>query len=953
MKKSVVKNKTIKTNQSMTRLMNRKKSAVKNKTIKTISWTKRLKDRFLFFLTPKISDRLSAFLEYWSSLKPLLSKIKILNLDLDKEDFWKKTGLNWKRNVNVEGDLTQQTLLEIKNNQKMIIKIADNLDQSLLQKLLSSKVDQHLQMIQPLLADVQIFTPLNNLSIWQNTGLVWSEDFDKKGKIKEHKMGILLEENNAKFFLAIFEIQPTFLLGFLFQQIFHHWEVVRSDFCRIKKIFFPSDDDLIFWSHFELKKSFFDSNCCLKKEDYLLPLLQKRKVDLLKIKAVNEVKVQQFVLKTVLKSWTKNSSLLQKIKSLNLSLSSEMKWNNSGLNLVYDFTEAGKFSKEGEKKIGKYKTGQLLKIHYDFTPHFFIGFLKKQILNHWKILQNYLQKLMKIDSSFFQDSGWISLEIDIKRDLDSNWFFRPLTDEKIYSWKTNSLYHFFNLNASFLSKKIIDGIEIHWDKISVPLQKVLIFDKQKFIDLPVWKQTGLKIETDLQENCKLFFSVLRDVANFSLEQILAIKKINVVFLKKFFLDVFRQHWKNLVPVFKVAKSRNCNLSNQDFWFLTNLSWETDLQADGWLTANTMETILNKTIKQITAIKNLDAVSVREFLNVFSERKTELSVAKTGKKLVVSSFWSKVKSFFGFREKKQRSIQNRLENSVSLNSLDLHKTIKNLNDYKKRITTLKNLRRDYSNSIISDQDIVATGVVGIQPKRFIAELEGVTKYFLTGNSLSQVIQKTYLKIKTGDFVVVLGPSGAGKSTLLNLISGIDSPDGGDLFVDGINLTLLDEAGLTDFRRKYIGFVFQQYNLLQNLTAGENVDVVATLLPEEKEPLNMKEIFQLLGIETLLDKYPFQLSGGQQQRFSIARALAKNPDILFCDEPTGALDQEMSKKVMQILFKINQKYGTTIILVTHNQIFSQIAKTVFHFINGKVVKILENKKQLEPKDISFQY
>lgn len=289
----------------------------------------------------------------------------------------------------------------------------------------------------------------------------------------------------------------------------------------------------------------------------------------------------------------------------------------------------------------------------------------------------------------------------------------------------------------------------------------------------------------------------------------------------------------------------------------------------------------------------------------------------------------------------------------MNLFELQDNITTFKEYQERMRTLAQLRSTYSSDLITNENIVSLTEANIEPNRYLVELQSVSKYFLTQQRVNQVIADVSLKIKKEDFVVILGPSGAGKSTLLNLISGVNSADGGDLFVNGINLTLLDDSGLTEFRRKYVSFIFQQYNLLQNLTAQENIDIVAALSSDEGDHINMRELLDLLNIQKLVDKYPFELSGGEQQRFSIARALSKNPKVLFCDEPTGALDQEMSKKVMQLLFEINRRYKTTIVLVTHNRIFAQIAKTVVHFVNGKIIRFEENQEQVEPKNLSFNY
>nr|WP_258267089.1 ABC transporter ATP-binding protein [Spiroplasma poulsonii] len=209
----------------------------------------------------------------------------------------------------------------------------------------------------------------------------------------------------------------------------------------------------------------------------------------------------------------------------------------------------------------------------------------------------------------------------------------------------------------------------------------------------------------------------------------------------------------------------------------------------------------------------------------------------------------------------------------------------------------------------------------------------------------------LKLEKGDFIVILGPSGSGKTTLLNIISGLDKVSSGDVFVIGYNLSLLKDVDLTKFRRDNIGFIFQQYNLLTNLTAKENAEVGENLSKNKNKDMTIKDIFETIGMEEQMNKYPHQMSGGQQQRVSIARALAKNPDILFGDEPTGALDEEMGRKVLEILVDVNKKYRTTVIIVTHNPNIADIANTVIHVRNGLIDQIKKNTHPKKPSEIDW--
>ncbi len=232
---------------------------------------------------------------------------------------------------------------------------------------------------------------------------------------------------------------------------------------------------------------------------------------------------------------------------------------------------------------------------------------------------------------------------------------------------------------------------------------------------------------------------------------------------------------------------------------------------------------------------------------------------------------------------------------------------------------------------------------------VIELFDVKKSYLTGDLEYEVLKGVNLKIKLGDFVVILGPSGSGKTTLLNIISGLDKPNTGDVFVAGYNLSLLKDSHLTKFRRDNVGFIFQQYNLLTNLTARENAEVGENLAKNKN--MSIDDIFQVIEMDEHMNKFPSQLSGGQQQRVSIGRALAKNPTILFCDEPTGALDEEMGRKVLEILLDVNREYKTSIIMVTHNPNFQYVANTVINVKNGKIISVKNNEKPMKPNEINW--
>ena len=205
-----------------------------------------------------------------------------------------------------------------------------------------------------------------------------------------------------------------------------------------------------------------------------------------------------------------------------------------------------------------------------------------------------------------------------------------------------------------------------------------------------------------------------------------------------------------------------------------------------------------------------------------------------------------------------------------------------------------------------------------------EMRNVKKFFGTQGNFIDVLNDVSLQIEEGQVCVVLGPSGSGKSTLLNAIGGLDKVNSGEILIDGINITTLSQKKTAIYRRDYLGFVFQFYNLIPNLTVRENIQVSEHL---SKTPLDIDELLEVLNISDQQNNYPSQLSGGQQQRCSVARALAKNPKLLLCDEPTGALDYNSSKEMLVLLEKINKKYGTTIMIITHNEAIKNMADQVF--------------------------
>ena len=224
------------------------------------------------------------------------------------------------------------------------------------------------------------------------------------------------------------------------------------------------------------------------------------------------------------------------------------------------------------------------------------------------------------------------------------------------------------------------------------------------------------------------------------------------------------------------------------------------------------------------------------------------------------------------------------------------------------------------------------------------IDKVNKRYKMGDHTIVALNEISFSIKEGEFVVIVGPSGAGKTTVLNLLGGMDTSDSGRIILDGKMINELSERELTKYRRHDVGFVFQFYNLVQNLTALENVEVASEIC---NDPLDPKQVLHDVGLEDRMLNFPAQLSGGEQQRVSIARALAKNPKILLCDEPTGALDYSTGKSILKLLQDTNRKNKKTVIVITHNQAIAQMADRVIHVRNGQV-----HDSQLNPNPLPVE-
>lgn len=229
-----------------------------------------------------------------------------------------------------------------------------------------------------------------------------------------------------------------------------------------------------------------------------------------------------------------------------------------------------------------------------------------------------------------------------------------------------------------------------------------------------------------------------------------------------------------------------------------------------------------------------------------------------------------------------------------------------------------------------------------------EIRGIKKSFGTGDSRVNVLKGLDLNIEKGEFCVLLGPSGSGKSTLLNIIGGIDGADEGSITIEGERLEDMTEKKLSLYRRKHLGYIFQMYNLISNLTVRENIEVGAYL---SEQPLDVDELLHTLGLYEHQRKLPNQLSGGQQQRTAIGRAIVKNPDILLCDEPTGALDYHTSKEILKLIETVNQRYGNTIIMVTHNDAIKDMADRVVKLRDGMIRKNYRNEVKIPAIDLEW--
>lgn len=229
-----------------------------------------------------------------------------------------------------------------------------------------------------------------------------------------------------------------------------------------------------------------------------------------------------------------------------------------------------------------------------------------------------------------------------------------------------------------------------------------------------------------------------------------------------------------------------------------------------------------------------------------------------------------------------------------------------------------------------------------------EVKKVRKFYGENDNRVEILKGVSTDVEKGKMCVILGPSGSGKSTFLNIMGGIDTVSSGNIIVNGNDISMFNKNQLERYRRDYLGFIFQFYNLIPNLTLRENIKVCEYI---SNSPLNLDELIDVLGLEEHQHKYPSQVSGGQQQRCAIARALVKNPRLLLCDEPTGALDSKTSKEILILLERINKQYGTTMLIVTHNDLIQKMVHKIIKIKDGNICEDYENDNIISAKDIEF--
>lgn len=249
---------------------------------------------------------------------------------------------------------------------------------------------------------------------------------------------------------------------------------------------------------------------------------------------------------------------------------------------------------------------------------------------------------------------------------------------------------------------------------------------------------------------------------------------------------------------------------------------------------------------------------------------------------------------------------------------------------------------------SDDGAAAHPPATISAGQVVFQARGLTKVYRLGEVEVHALRGVDLDLYQGEFVVFLGPSGSGKSTLLNILGGLDAPTSGVVHYRDHDLSKFDDAKLTQYRRQHVGFVFQFYNLIPSLTARENVGLITRI---SRHPMTPAEALELVGLSDRANHYPSQMSGGEQQRVAIARAIAKRPDVLLCDEPTGALDVQTGVLVLKAIARINQELGTTTAVITHNAVIAGMADRVISLLDGRIVNVRKNETKLQPQELAW--
>ena len=447
------------------------------------------------------------------------------------------------------------------------------------------------------------------------------------------------------------------------------------------------------------------------------------------------------------------------------------------------------------------------------------------------------------------------------------------------------------------------------------------------------------------------------------------KKSNADKLYKFICYVEQNNKDNKIFPYKLNLLIKLNSYSRKLLLLTTkLIWIKDIKLRGLILEHSSTYRTKKQIKKLeTKIRYLEN-DIENLKVGFADRQhaqlvTRLTKAKKDKnyeanqkQIAAKKQETKVKSFKKIAE---------LEKEYSIILKKYHKDIlDNRNAYiAKKIEKIdyKINKGEIEDKFYEEKDRIHAAKIkakydyknfsDFENQQYAIELKNVVKYYNNKVLATKVLSNVNLQIKKGEFVVILGPSGSGKTTLLNIISGMDNATFGDTIVAGENLIDYPASKLTLFRRNNIGYVFQQYGLLPNLTVKENIEIGQNLQENKSKIIPIDEILKAIGLETQANKYPNELSGGQQQRVSIARSVAKNPNILFGDEPTGAIDEEMSKNIMNLFIDINKRYHTTIIIVTHNPILAEIATMVINVANGTISSVKINKKPKTVEELNW--